>query len=105
MIVLEVHKSDAEILKELMEQKDSVHLVELSNFDGESIVQLMVEITKITAPLIAGIIIANMHMNKITIRRKGVNITMLLTKKNLEKKVLIKELLNMQDDDRDGEIV
>ena len=101
MIILEVRKNDEEILKELMDQKDSVQLVEPSNLDGEIIVQLIVEITKITAPLIAGIIIAHINMNKITIKKNGVNITMLLNKKNLEKAALIKELLNMQINDNE----
>jgi hypothetical protein len=101
MIVLEVRKKDVDILKELMEQKDCVRVVEPSNLDGEVIMQLLIEITKITAPLIAAIVIANMNMNKITIKRNGVNIMMILNKKNLKKTELINELLNMQKEDYD----
>jgi len=99
VIVLEVCRNDIEIVKELVEQNDYVKILEPSNFDGDAIIQLIIEITKITAPLIAGVIIANSNGNKITIRRKGVNITMILNKKNLDKIELIKELLSMQKED------
>ena len=52
MIILEVNKNDREILEELIKQQDAVRLVEPSNLDGEVIIQLFVEITKITAPLV-----------------------------------------------------
>ena len=99
MIVIEICKNDIEIVKELIEQKDYVKILEPLNFDGEAIIQLIIEITKITAPLIAGVIIANSNGNKITIKRNGVNITMILNKKNLEKIELIRELLSMKKED------
>jgi len=99
VIVIEICKNDIEIVKELIEQKDYVKILEPLNFDGEAIIQLIIEITKITAPLIAGVIIANSNGNKITIKRNGVNITMILNKKNLEKIELIRELLSMKKED------
>jgi len=103
MLILEAKKNDRDIFGELIKQEDSVQIVEPSNLDGEAIVQLVVEITKITAPLIAGIILAHIGTNKISIKRNGVNITMPLSKKNLKKAALITELLNMRKEDEEAE--
>jgi len=101
MIIIEVKKNDKAIVEDLMQQRDSVRVVEPFGLDGEAIVQLVVEITRITAPLIAGIIIANITTNKITVKEKGVNITMSLSKKN--KTELITRLFATQKTDGERE--
>lgn len=98
MLVLEVEKQNIELLQELIQLPDYTQIVEPSNLDGEAIIQLFVEINKVTAPLVAGIILAYVNSNKIKIKKNGINITMLLTKKNLKKVDLIKELLKMGED-------
>ena len=99
MLIIEVKKEDREVLEEFIQQDKEVQLVEPSNLDGAAILQLFIEVTKITAPIIASIIIANINSNKITIKRNGVNITMALTKRNLKKAELINQLLDMQAED------
>lgn len=99
MLVLEVAKQDVQILQELIQLSEYTQVVEPSNLDGEAIIQLFIEINKITAPLVAGIILAYINSNKIKIKKNGINITMLLTKKNLKKVDLIKELLKIGEDD------
>lgn len=99
MLVLEVAKQDVQILQELIQLSEYTQVVEPSNLDGEAIIQLFIEINKVTAPLVAGIILAYINSNKIKIKKNGINITMLLTKKNLKKVDLIKELLKMGEDD------
>ena len=81
MLVLEVEKQNVQILQELIQLPDYTQVVEPSNLDGEAIIQLFIEINKVTAPLVAGIILAYINSNKIKIKKNGINITMLLTKK------------------------
>lgn len=99
MLVLEVEKQNVQILQELIQLPDYTQVVEPSNLDGEAIIQLFIEINKVTAPLVAGIILAYINSNKIKIKKNGINITMLLTKKNLKKVDLIKELLKIGEDE------
>ena len=99
MLVLEVEKQNVQILQELIQLPDYTQVVEPSNLDGEAIIQLFIEINKVTAPLVAGIILAYINSNKIKIKKNGINITMLLTKKNLKKVDLVKELLKIGEDD------
>lgn len=99
MLVLEVEKQNVQILQELIQLPDYTQVVEPSNLDGEAIIQLFIEINKVTAPLVAGIILAYINSNKIKIKKNGINITMLLTKKNLKKMDLIKELLKIGEDE------
>ncbi len=99
MLVLEVEKQNVQILQELIQLPDYTQVVEPSNLDGEAIIQLFIEINKVTAPLVAGIILAYINSNKIKIKKNGINITMLLTKKNLRKVDLIKELLKIGEDE------
>lgn len=99
MLVLEVEKQDVQILQELIQLSEYTQVVEPSNLDGEAIIQLFIEINKVTAPLVAGIILAYINSNKIKIKKNGINITMLLTKKNLKKVDLIKELLKIGEDE------
>lgn len=99
MLVLEVEKQNVQILQELIQLPDYTQVVEPSNLDGEAIIQLFIEINKITAPLVAGIILTYINSNKIKIKKNGINITMLLTKKNLKKVDLIKELLKIGEDE------
>lgn len=99
MLVLEVEKQNVHILQELIQLPNYTQVVEPSNLDGEAIIQLFIEINKITAPLVAGIILAYINSNKIKIKKNGINITMLLTKKNLKKVDLIKELLKIGEDE------
>lgn len=98
MLVLEVEKQNVHILQELIQLPNYTQVVEPSNLDGEAIIQLFIEINKVTAPLVAGIILAYINSNKIKIKKNGINITMLLTKKNLKKVDLIKELLKIGED-------
>jgi hypothetical protein len=99
MLVLEVEKQNVQILQELIQLPDYTQVVEPSNLDGEAIIQLFIEINKVTAPLVAGIILAYINSNKIKIKKNGINITMLLTKKNLKKVDLVKELLKIGEDE------
>lgn len=99
MLVLEVEKQNVQILQELIQLPDYTQVVEPSNLDGEAIIQLFTEINKTTAPLVAGVILAYINSNKIKIKKNGINITMLLTKKNLKKVDLIKELLKIGEDE------
>ena len=99
MLVLEVEKQNVQILQELIQLPDYTQVVEPSNLDGEAIIQLFIEINKVTAPLVAGIILAYINSNKIKIKKNGINITMLLTKKSLKKVDLIKELLKIGEDE------
>ena len=99
MLVLEVEKQNVQILQELIQLPDYTQVVEPSNLDGETIIQLFIEINKVTAPLVAGIILAYINSNKIKIKKNGINITMLLTKKNLKKVDLVKELLKIGEDE------
>ena len=99
MLVLEVEKQDVQILQELIQLSEYTQVVEPFNLDGETIIQLFIEINKVTAPLVAGIILAHINSNKIKIKKNGINITMLLTKKNLKKVDLIKELLKIGEDE------
>ena len=99
MLVLEVEKQNVQILQELIQLPDYTQVVEPSNLDGEAIIQLFIEINKVTAPLVAGIILAYINSNKINIKKNGINITMLLTKKNLKKVDLVKELLKIGEDE------
>lgn len=99
MLVLEVEKQNVHILQELIQLPNYTQVVEPSNLDGEAIIQLFIEINKVTAPLVAGIILAYINSNKIKIKKNGINITMLLTKKNLKKVDLIKELLKIGEDE------
>lgn len=99
MLVLEVEKQNVQILQELIQLPDYTQVVEPSNLDGEAIIQLFIEINKVTAPLVAGIILAYINSNKIKIKKNGINITMLLTKKNLKKVDLIKKLLKIGEDE------
>ena len=99
MLVLEVEKKNVHILQELIQLPNYTQVVEPSNLDGEAIIQLFIEINKVTAPLVAGIILAYINSNKIKIKKNGINITMLLTKKNLKKVDLIKELLKIGEDE------
>lgn len=99
MLVLEVEKQNVQILQELIQLPDYTQVVEPSNLDGEAIIQLFIEINKVTAPLVAGIILAYINSNKIKIKKNGINITMLLTKKNLKKVDLIKDLLKIGEDE------
>ncbi len=99
MLVLEVEKQNVQILQELIQLPDYTQVVEPSNLDGEAIIQLFIEINKVTAPLVAGIILAYINSNKIKIKKNGINITMLLTKKNLKKVDLIEELLKIGEDE------
>ena len=102
MLVIEVKKEDSNILEELIKQEKEVQLVEPSNLDGDSLIQLFLEMSKITAPIIASIIIANKNSNKITIKKNGVNITMALSKRNFRKAELINYLIEMQAEDADN---
>jgi hypothetical protein len=104
MLVLEVEKQNIEMLQELIQLPDYTQVVEPSNLDGETIIQLFIEINKVTAPLIAGIILAYVNSNKIKIKKNGINITMLLTKKNLKKTELIKELLKIGEDTQEEDV-
>ena len=99
MLVLEVEKQNVQILQELIQLPDYTQVVEPSNLDGEAIIQLFIEINKVTAPLVAGINLAYIKSNKIKIKKNGINITMLLTKKNLKKVDLVKELLKIGEDE------
>lgn len=99
MLVLEVEKQNVQILQELIQLPDYTQVVEPFNLDGEAIIQLFIEINKVTAPLVAGIILAYINSNKIKIKKNGINITMLLTKKNLKKVDLVKELLKIGEDE------
>ena len=99
MLVLEVEKQNVQILQELIQLPDYTQVVEPSNLDGEAIIQLFIEINKVTAPLVDGIILAYINSNKIKIKKNGINITMLLTKKNLKKVDLVKELLKIGEDE------
>lgn len=99
MLVLEVEKQNVHILQELIQLPNYTQVVEPSNLDGEAIIQLFIEINKVTAPLVAGIILAYINSNKIKIKKNGINITMLLTKKNLKKVDLIEELLKIGEDE------
>lgn len=99
MLVLEIEKHDVQIIQDLISLTDYTQVVEPSNLDGEAIIQLFIEINKVTAPLVAGIILAYINSNKIKIKKNGVNITMLLTKKNLKKTELIKELLKIGENE------
>lgn len=99
MLVLEVEKQNVQILQELIQLPDYTQVVEPSNLDGEAIIQLFIEINKVTAPLVAGIILAYINSNKIKIKKNGINITMLLIKKNLKKVDLIEELLKIGEDE------
>lgn len=99
MLVLEVEKQNIQILQELIQLPEYAQVVEPSNLDGEAIIQLFIEINKVTAPLVAGIILAYINSNKIRIKKNGINITMLLTKNNLKKVDLIKELLKIGEDE------
>lgn len=99
MLVLEVEKQNVQILQELIQLPDYTQVIEPSNLDGEAIIQLFIEINKVTAPLVAGIILAYINSNKIKIKKNGINITMLLTKKNLKKVDLVKELLKIGEDE------
>lgn len=104
MLVLETEKQNIQIIQELMQIKDYTQVVEPSNLDGEAIIQLFIEMNKVTAPLVAGIILTYMNSNKIKIKKNGINITMLLTKKNLKKVDLIKELLKIGEDELEEDI-
>ena len=99
MLVLEIEKHDVQIIQELASLTDYTQVVKPSNLDGEAIIQLFIEINKVTAPLVAGIILTYINSNKIKIKKNGVNITMLLTKKNLKKTELIKELLKIGENE------
>lgn len=99
MLVLEVEKQNVQILQALIQLPDYTQVIEPSNLDGEAIIQLFIEINKVTAPLVAGIILAYINSNKIKIKKNGINITMLLTKKNLKKVDLVKELLKIGEDE------
>lgn len=103
MLLIEVKKSDKEIVEKLIAQKDKVQVVEPSNLDGEAIMQLFIRITEITAPIIAGIIVTYINSNKIIIKKDGINITMTFSKRNLKKAELIKELMNMQKEDKEDD--
>ena len=103
MLLIEVKKSDKEIVEKLIAQKGEVQVIEPSSLDGEAIMQLFIKITEITAPIIAGIIFTYIKSNKIIIKRDGVNITMTLSKRNLKKAELIKELMNMQEEDMEDD--
>ena len=85
MLVLEVEKQNVQILQELIQLPDYTQVVEPSNLDGEAIIQLFIEINKVTAPLVAGIILAYINSNKIKI--------------NLKKVDLVKELLKIGEDE------
>ena len=98
MLVLEAKKQDIQMLDELTQLTDYTRMVQPSNLDGDTIIQLFVEINKVTAPLVAGIILAHINSNKIKIKKNGIDITMLLTKKNLGKKELINEFLKIGED-------
>lgn len=63
MLVLEVEKQNVQILQELIQLPDYTQVVEPSNLDGEAIIQLFIEINKVTAPLVAGIILAYINSN------------------------------------------
>lgn len=104
MLVLEVEKKNIEMLQELIQQQNYTQVVEPSNLDGETIIQLFIEINKVTAPLVAGVILAYINSNKIKIKKNGINITMLLTKKNLKKTELIKELLKIGEDTQEEDV-
>lgn len=104
MLVLETEKQNIQIIQELMQIKDYTQVVEPSNLDGEAIIQLFIEMNKVTAPLVSGIILTYMNSNKIKIKKNGINITMLLTKKNLKKVDLIKELLKIGEDELEEDI-
>lgn len=99
MLILEVEKQNIQIIQELVNLTEYTQVVEPSNLDGEAIIQLFIEINKVTAPLVAGIILAYINSNKIKIKKNGININMLLTKKNLKKTELIKELLKIGEDE------
>lgn len=104
MLVLEVEKKNIEMFQELIQLPNYTQIVEPSNLDGETIIQLFIEINKVTAPLVAGVIIAYVNSNKIKIKKNGINITMLLTKKNLKKTELIKELLKIGEDTQEEDV-
>lgn len=101
MITLEVKKSDDEIIQDILEL-DNVQKISPSYFDGDAIVQIIVEITKVTVPAVAGIILTYINSDKLKIKRNGVNITMLLRKKNLNKLELIKDFLYSLDNEEDA---
>lgn len=102
MLVIEFEKQDIQMLQELIQMTEYTRIVEPFNLDGETIIQLFIEINKVTAPLVAGIILAYINSNKIKIKKNGINITMLLTKRNLEKKELIQELIKIGEDKPEG---
>lgn len=104
MLVLEVRKGDFQIIQELAGLTDYTQIVEPSHLDGEALIQLLVEVNKVTAPLVAEIILAHLNSNKIKIKKGGVCITMLLTKRSLKKAELVKELLKMGEDEQKKDV-
>lgn len=97
MIVVEI-SSNNESLKNQLDQFITEEIVTYK-FDGAEIIQLLIEITKVTAPVIAGVLIGKLESGKITVKKNGIEMTTKLTKKGINKIKLAEELLKLDNDD------
>lgn len=95
MIVVNIKKDDISLFEEIIQQyPDSIDVDEVKYaFDGQTVYQIFLEITKITLPIIASILISREGKEKIiTIKKSGKEITAPIKEElTIEE---LKELLN-----------
>lgn len=100
MLLFECSVDDAKLLEDFKKEiPNQATIIKPFALDGNAVIQLLVEVTKITAPLVAGYLMANRNNNKITIKKNGVDITMMLSKKMINKLELEKKITEMISDD------
>ena len=103
MITLEVRVEEAAIFDPLREkfQKEIKYYQEEESFDGVTIMQMVIELTEVTLPLIASIIIAKINTkNSITVKCKnGTEITANISEAKTLEQVETLLLLKCKDDD------
>ena len=97
MLVFEIC-NDNKSLREVLSQF-ATEEIETFSLDGVEVLQFVIEITKLTAPLIAGVMLGRSNNEKITVKKNGIEITSRLSKSGIDKIKLAEKLLQLDKND------
>lgn len=105
MVFFSVNKEDEDILLDLKQLlSNEGEIIESDSIDGTTIVQYAIQITAIVAPLISGYLLGLKNSDKIKVTHKGridAEITMAISKKNVEKMELAALMIKKFEDTLD----
>jgi len=104
MVILETQKSNKEELLELQKQfQNQCEIIDYSSSESHEVVQLLIEVTKITAPYIAGFLTAKLSSEIIRVKKNGIDITTRLSKRGINKAKMAIELLSIDAEEDEME--